>query len=1430
MTLIGLDMVRIGSKIVPKFRLFNLNHLSLYKLPKMMIRNFALFVMIGCATLAYGQSQKHPKLSTPQLVDFKVELPDNQYKNIFNKVASLSENTDWKLLNGVKDKLDQTHYRYQQYYKGIKVELGMGITHSNAKGIFRINGDFIPESLIQGQQQITKEVALEKAIAKYPSDKYYWQDPGMNEILKTVTKNPDTSYYPKGELVYCSKNFKLDTIQQLCYRFSIYSSEPLFGKSIYVSAENGEILAEQDLILHVEVKGKATTAYSGVRDIQTDSTAPTNFRLREFNRGNGIITLNMQKGTNYNSAVDFVDADNNWNNVNANEDEVATDAHWGAEMTHDYFQQEHGRNSFDDKGAIIYSFVHYDVAYDNAFWNGSFMTYGDGNNFKPLTALDVCGHEIAHAVTTNTANLVYQNESGQLNESFSDIFGQSIEIWSRPTQNSWKIGEDITNDGTGLRNMEDPNIKNHPKYYKGNKWYFGTGDNGGVHLNSGVQNYWYYLIANGASGTNEVGNAFNIPTIGLTKAGQIAYRNLSVYLTKSSTHADARLFSIVSAGDLYGNCSPEVIAVTNAWWVCGVGAKYDSASVIAQFKSDTLRCKTATSINFTNLSFNSQIANWKFGDGNTSNTFSPSHTYTNYGKYTVSLIAESCFKNKFDTATATIHIDSTFDICEGVLLPLTGSKISNQCHGFVYDDGGEDNYGPSKTVKLTLQIPGADSIKYRFLVLDYENGYDSLVMFHTDTTQAKKIGKFTGNTLPFAGAWQKTTSNTLIFKQYSDPLVEGKGFKLEYQAFRPELTVKFASDSTTICYGDSALLNPTYTGTATNPDVRFYYPSGITQSNVFVKPTATTSYIFTVHDPCLGITSRDTFTVVVRAPLSLNLGPDTNICSGQSYTINAISSGGIPASYSYNWSNSANTTSSATLTPTDSTSFYVILKDGCSIPDTATFKLGVYKPLSIDLSSVSGDICPGTLLNLTTTARGGRPNQYVYTWSPTVGNPGAPNQSEVINDSITYIVTLSDGCSTIDAVDSTVINIPAPLILSPKMPDTLLCNGQSLDINFTASGGNNTAYSLAWNDPTLSGYTFNLVPPVGSNFYQAILSDGCMPNDTVSFQADMREPLKLSGSINKNIFCLGESLDLTYFASGGDLANYTLTFDTFNLNPIFNFRSFKLDSSKTYVLKLSDGCSLDTILNFNVAISPSTLKIQTVRFDSTMCWYDQKGRIDIDYQAANEPVTLQWITGISSSAKSITNLDSGTYSVIISDTFGCSDSKIYRINKFFPIVKTGRDTTIHRGTRAFLWVTKTQSQTWYGDAILTSPSRQTIFVNPIVDTFYTVDAVDINGCDNNDTVWVWVITPPDYKIQNIISPNGDGKNETWNLTPLGELNQFRVTIMDRQGALIYQTEDYQNDWKAETADGTPLPNGVYYFHLQHLHKPIVHKGYIQVIR
>jgi Zn-dependent metalloprotease len=106
------------------------------------------------------------------------------------------------------------------------------------------------------------------------------------------------------------------------------------------------------------------------------------FRLREAGRGNGIETYVTSV-----NAVDFIDTDNNWNNVNANLDEAATDAHWGCEMTYDYFFLEHNRNSLDDAGLALIRYVHYDNLYANAFWDGQRMTYGDGNGTNPARLL-----------------------------------------------------------------------------------------------------------------------------------------------------------------------------------------------------------------------------------------------------------------------------------------------------------------------------------------------------------------------------------------------------------------------------------------------------------------------------------------------------------------------------------------------------------------------------------------------------------------------------------------------------------------------------------------------------------------------------------------------------------------------------------------------------------------------------------------------------------------------------------------------------------------------------------------------------------------------------------------------------------------------------------------------------------------------------------
>jgi len=132
------------------------------------------------------------------------------------------------------------------------------------------------------------------------------------------------------------------------------------------------------------------------------------------------------------------------------------------------------------------------------------------------------------------------------------------------------VGEDI---GVTLRSMSNPKAYGDPDTYLGTNWATGTGDNGGVHTNSGVQNFWYYLLANGGSGTNDNGDSYNITPLGIFDAGAVAFRNNTVYLWSNSQYADARFYAIQSAIDLFGACSPEVVTTTDAWYAVGVGSR-----------------------------------------------------------------------------------------------------------------------------------------------------------------------------------------------------------------------------------------------------------------------------------------------------------------------------------------------------------------------------------------------------------------------------------------------------------------------------------------------------------------------------------------------------------------------------------------------------------------------------------------------------------------------------------------------------------------------------------------------------------------------------------------------------------------------------------------------------------------------------------------
>jgi len=206
------------------------------------------------------------------------------------------------------------------------------------------------------------------------------------------------------------------------------------------------------------------------------------------------------------------------------------EAYDGAGTTYDMFMRIFARNSIDDRGMRIDSTVHYGVAYENAFWNGRQMVYGDGDGaiFGPFTkAIDVIAHELTHGITQNEANLNYRGQSGALNESFSDVFGCLVKQYKKretAQQSNWLIGEKLFLPGVkakGIRSMKapgtaynDPVLGKDPQPAHMKDYVATEEDNGGVHLNSGIPNRAFYELA------------IRLKGYAWEKAGQIWYKTL----------------------------------------------------------------------------------------------------------------------------------------------------------------------------------------------------------------------------------------------------------------------------------------------------------------------------------------------------------------------------------------------------------------------------------------------------------------------------------------------------------------------------------------------------------------------------------------------------------------------------------------------------------------------------------------------------------------------------------------------------------------------------------------------------------------------------------------------------------------------------------------------------------------------------------------
>jgi vibriolysin len=227
--------------------------------------------------------------------------------------------------------------------------------------------------------------------------------------------------------------------------------------------------------------------------------------------------------------------------------------------THRCYLQLFGRDSYDGAGAALTSSVHYVQNYANAFWNGTQMVYGDGDGTQagPLAlSLDVTTHELTHAVTENESGLVYQDESGAINEAMSDVMAAACEAFTDGAvgPNTWKIAETVwtpTTPGDALRYLNNPTLDGYSSdYYPERLLTFE--DNGGVHGNSGVANHAFYLLTVGGKHVRNKTPAVTVPALGIEKAGQIWYRANANYLTPSSNFQALRAALRQAATDLYG--------------------------------------------------------------------------------------------------------------------------------------------------------------------------------------------------------------------------------------------------------------------------------------------------------------------------------------------------------------------------------------------------------------------------------------------------------------------------------------------------------------------------------------------------------------------------------------------------------------------------------------------------------------------------------------------------------------------------------------------------------------------------------------------------------------------------------------------------------------------------------------------------------------
>ena len=449
--------------------------------------------------------------------------------------------------HAIVDDTGESHVRFDTRYQGVRVLGGDFVTHQGADGALRQMSKASASSLA-GLSMKTAVSAMRASL--------------LAERAFTGKRSESPA---SAELVVFARGAKPEPAYEVVLEGTQEDGTPSI-LHVVVSALTGEVLEKAEEIHTAAVNTTGNSLYIGAVSLASNSISG-GYEMRDPSRGNGFYTVNLAGGTSGGSVFTSTSASFG-NGSSTNAASAGVDAHYGIQKTYDYYKNVHGRNGIDGAGNVGYNKVHYGSKYNNAFWSDSCfcMTYGDGDGstFTPLTAIDVAGHEMTHGVTSRTAGLVYSGESGGLNEATSDIFGSMVEFYAASSADpgDYLIGEKIYTPGTSgdaLRYMANPTQDGR----SAGCWSSSVASMD-VHNSSGVANHFFYLLAEGSSGSTTC-NGSTLSGIGRSASEKIWYRALTVYMTSSTKYSGARTATLSTAKDLYGSGSTQYNAVAAAW-------------------------------------------------------------------------------------------------------------------------------------------------------------------------------------------------------------------------------------------------------------------------------------------------------------------------------------------------------------------------------------------------------------------------------------------------------------------------------------------------------------------------------------------------------------------------------------------------------------------------------------------------------------------------------------------------------------------------------------------------------------------------------------------------------------------------------------------------------------------------------------------------